>query len=161
MKTSIRDFTMADVETLRYFYSLIDKQHYQYCPELIKKPEDNLRNNGFFESILGTSGKGILVAEIDNEGVVGFLEYEIRKRDKRFFEKINMFYICTLFVLENFRGQGIGRELFKMSCDIAEKSKISSIELVTYALNQNGLSFIEKQGAKETRRFFNIELQGK
>ena len=151
---------MFDVETLRHFYSAIDKQHYEYCPELIIKPEENLRDNGFFESLLKTSQKGILVAEIDTEGVVGFLEYDIRQRDKRFFKKINMFYICAIFVIEEFRGQGIGSELFTMSCGIAKKSRISSIELVTYTLNKNGLTFIKKQGAKETRRFFNIELRG-
>ena len=156
MNISIRDFVLNDIEILRNYYLQIDQQHYIHFSNLLKTPTENLRELEFFEEILSSPKKGILIAEC--EDVVGFLEYDIRQRDKRFFRIINMCYICAIFVHEKFRGKGIGTKLFKKSCDVAKSMNVSSMELVVYTFNQKGLSFFEKQQLKETRRIFNFEL---
>lgn len=158
MNITIRDFNLNDIEILSNYYFQIDKQHFKLSSNLLKNPQENMRELDFFEEIISSPKKGILVAEC--EEIVGFLEYDIRQRDKKFFKIINTFYVCAIFVHEKYRGKGIGTKLFNKSCDVANSMNVPSIELVVYPSNQKGLSFFEKQKLKETRRIFNFELSG-
>lgn len=85
----------------------------------------------------------IYVAE-ENEKIVGFITAEIFK--KKAWYTVQLGSINNIFVLEEYRNQGIGKALMKTAIEALKEAGITNIQLDTYNKNSNSIKFYEGLG---------------
>jgi GNAT superfamily N-acetyltransferase len=86
----------------------------------------------------------IAVAELDEE-LVGYSFSYVSK--KPYFFKLGKFgFIGDLFVLDQFRGRGIGRLLVNDAHDYFKRKGVEQIELLVATLNVDTIKFWERLG---------------
>lgn len=103
------------------------------------RPEQQLK---MIESIEGNENSTIFVAEKDNE-LVGYL-MAIGGNARR---RKHSAYI-VIGIIEDYRGQGVGRKLFKELEQWATNHNIQRLELTVVTRNEAGLALYKKIGFK-------------
>ena len=64
----------------------------------------------------------------------------------------NPLYVQSLYLLEDFRGKGIGRKVFEFIRKTAKENRTEKIYLGCYPENTKALGFYEKMGGKITEK---------
>ena len=67
-------------------------------------------------------------------------------------------YIEDIYVEEEYRAMGIGKELYQHVQKIAKNKGCKRIELMVWEFNKNALTFYQCMGMKMQRAFFEEEL---
>jgi GNAT superfamily N-acetyltransferase len=67
-------------------------------------------------------------------------------------------YLEDIFVLEDYRGLGIGRALFLKCADEARKERCGRMEWSVLTWNKSAISFYEKLGAKRLAEWYYYRL---
>jgi ribosomal protein S18 acetylase RimI-like enzyme len=93
---------------------------------------------GYFEALVSSKDSAVFVAE-DNGTIVGYLAGKIEKRPP-VFEVGERGWIDSAYVLEEHRGQGIGRELAEKMLRWFEERGIRYVELSVDSRNELGCS---------------------
>lgn len=101
----------------------------------------------------------IIVAERD--GVIrGFACVSLRHRPESVFMNARDFYdVEEVGVDEQFRRQGIGRELFMFMQKDAKARGFARIELNMWEFNEGALAFYEALGFTTYRRYMELKLE--
>ena len=93
----------------------------------------------------------IYVAE-DNQKIVGFITGEILSKKEWY--TVQLGTINNLFVLEEYRGKGIGKKLMETMMDAFKEKGINNFELYALNNNENALKFYEKLGFRK----YNVQM---
>lgn len=80
-----------------------------------------------------------------NEKPVGYCIYYFTYSS---FLALKTFYLEDIFVLEEFRGSGIGSQLFNFCSSIAKKEGCSRMDWVVLNWNKSAIKFYKKRNAK-------------
>ena len=89
---------------------------------------------------------------LDDEKIVGYLSYIIKKRHTG---KLD---VDQLVILEEYRGQGLGKKLMEEAKKIAKENECDRIELNCWLFNENALNMYEHIGYNRQRIIYEMKL---
>ena len=90
---------------------------------------------------------------VDNDRVVGYLSYKIKERHTK---KLD---VDQLVILEQYRGQGLGKKLMEEVKRIAIDENCDRIELNCWMFNENALAMYEHIGFDKQRIMYEMKLK--
>ena len=90
----------------------------------------------YFERLVRSEDAVVMVAE-DNGTIVGYLAAKIEDRPP-VFEEDKRGWVDSVYVLENYRGQGIGRKLTEETLKWLKNKGIKQVELSVDSKNEFG-----------------------
>jgi len=93
------------------------------------------------------------IVYIENDRVVGYLSYSIKKRHTA---KLD---VDQLVVKDGLRGKGIGKKLMAEAKKIATDNDCDRIELNCWNFNENALAMYEHIGYKKQRIMYEMKLK--
>ena len=93
----------------------------------------------------------IFVAE-ENEKIVGFITGEILSKKEWY--TVQLGTINNLYVLEEYRHKGIGKQLMQTMMNSFKEKGIETFELYAFSNNVDALKFYEKLGFKK----YNVQM---
>ncbi len=93
-----------------------------------------------------------------NKEILGFAMYTLIKNNRLYHNGYAM-YIDELYVLEQARGQGIGKDLFKYIADIATQNNCNRLEWWVEKDNKPAHVFYNNLGARALDEFITYRLQ--
>lgn len=93
------------------------------------------------------------IVYIENDRVVGYLSYVIKKRHTK---KLD---VDQLVVKDGLRGKGIGKKLMEEAKKIATDNDCDRIELNCWNFNKNALAMYEHIGYKKQRIMYEMKLK--
>ena len=130
---------MKDIQDLRYLLA----KHEKSLGLNIAVPEWGYTEVGKKDLEYFLNEQYIYVAE-ENEKIVGFITAEIFK--KKAWYTVQLGSINNIFVLEEYRNQGIGKALIKTVIDALKEVGITNVQLDTYNKNDKAIKFYEGLG---------------
>lgn len=150
MKIEIRKARKEDmkaVQDLRYLLSKYEKE----IGADISVPEWGYTEVGEKDYNYFLDKQFIYVAE-ESSKIIGFITGEILS--KKAWYTVQLGTINNLFVLKEYRGNGIGKKLMETLMNDFKEKGIENFELYAFSTNENALRFYEKLGFKK----YNIQM---
>lgn len=136
-----------DVETIARLNEPVQTLHHELYPERFKK-YNYKEVYEYFMKIIDEENQHFYVAYLDNTAV-GYIWFtEIQKQGTAFSKKDHYTYIQQVSVSENYRGNGIGKQLFNEVLDFAQEKSIRRIGLDYWVKNVHAKSVYERLGFK-------------
>lgn len=129
--------------------------HVEWRPDIYKKCDTVLPEEMFYEAV---KQETFLVAELQGQ-IVGLLAYMHRHIETCNQVTRDVLFIDSMAVDENFRGQGIGHQLFDYVKVIAKEKNFDGIELQVNARNARAKKMYEDYGF--TDKSINMEISMK
>ena len=145
MEIRIRTAKKTDYESVSNIMSQVQDMHVEWRPD-IYKPNDNLIPEDVFEKIIENGT--FYVAEI-NDMVVGVLEIVFRHIESPAHVTRDVIFIDTMAIDENFRGMGIGHQMFDSLKKMKQEKNLDAIELQVNARNRAAYEMYQKCGFTE------------
>ena len=130
---------IKDIQDLRYLLAKYEKD----LGLNIVVPEWGYTEAGEKDLDYFLNQQYIYVAE-ENEQIVGFITAEVLK--KKVWYNVPLGSINNIFVLEEYRGKGIGKALMKTMMNTLQDVGITNIQLEAYSKNSKAIKFYEKLG---------------
>ena len=130
---------IKDIQDLRYLLAKYEKD----LGLNIVVPEWGYTEAGEKDLDYFLNQQYIYVAE-ENEQIVGFITAEVLK--KKVWYNVQLGSINNIFVLEEYRGKGIGKALMKTMMNTLQDVGITNIQLEAYSKNSKAIKFYEKLG---------------
>jgi GNAT superfamily N-acetyltransferase len=131
-------------ELPQFFALLQEKAVFDGCPESLQATPETLHEALFSSSPLAYA----LVVEIDGQLIGMATYYGIFSS----FIAKPCLWLDDLYICEAFRGRGIGRELMKRLCEIAQEKGCGRVDWHVSAFNERGIKFYESLGATISER---------
>lgn len=144
MEYNIRYAELTDCKTL----SIVKRQIWETTYRGIY-PDEKLDNYNYkeneekFINILNNENVEIYVVEVDNK-IVGYMECGTPIRPFSNYEQ----EIGLLYLLKEFQGHGIGKELFMLGRDSIKRKGVNEFFISCNKYNVNAQKFYEKMGGK-------------
>lgn len=138
---------MKEVQDLRYLLSSFEKE----IGANISVPEWGYTEVGEKDYNYFLNKQFIYVAE-ENEKIVGFITGEILSKKEWY--TVQLGTINNLFVLKEYRGKGLGKQLMETMMEAFREKGINNFELYAFNNNTNTLKFYEKLGFKK----YNVQM---
>lgn len=153
---NIRRANINDLEDIqRLNKMLFDLEYSKYDKTLnVDWPYSEDGINYYRDSI---ENKITLVCE-DNNNIVGYLIGELNTEYS--YNNINQAEMCNMYVLESYRGKGIGTKFFEEFKTICKDNGIKEIKLVASYDNKDAIEFYKKNNFKEKEITFKIKIEG-
>ena len=148
MKIEVRRATREDAPSIARFAMKLVEQHVAYDPVRFARIATIDGMEWFYGGQTEADDAAVLVAELDGE-VFGFayLGYE----EKNYADlAITTARLHDIYVDENARRTGAGRELIRASIEVAKEFGASKILLSVAAMNTAGKEFFEQAGFATT-----------
>lgn len=139
----IRNLTINDFGKVDIIIAKLHKIHAENRPDFYLADEHPISKKDF-KNQLKNESKINLAFEIDNQ-VAGICFATIKKRIGK------SIYIDDIFVLEEFRQQGIAKKLYNQIEIIAEKIGAERIDLTVWKFNESAIEFYKSLGMSEQR----------
>jgi ribosomal protein S18 acetylase RimI-like enzyme len=139
----IRELTINDFEMIDTIISNLHKIHTQNRPDFYAPNKHPLSKKEFIQ-LLKDNNKINLAFVSDNQ-VVGICLATIKNKISK------SIYIDDIFVLKEFRRQGIATKLFNEIESIANKIEAQRIDLTVWQFNTNAIEFYKSLGMSEQR----------
>ena len=152
MKVRIRTAKKVDYESVIKIMSQVQDMHVEWRPD-VYKPNDKLILEDVFEKIIENGT--FYVAETDDM-VVGVLEIVFRHIESPSHVMRDVIFIDTMAIDENFRGMGIGHQMFDFLKAMKQEKGLDGIELQVNAKNRAAYEMYQKCGF--TEKSINMEL---
>ena len=152
MEVRIRTAKKADYESVCKIMSQVQDMHVEWRPD-IYKPNDNLIPKDEFEKFIENGT--FFVAET-NGPVVGVLEIVFRHIESPSHVTRDVIFIDTMAIDENYRGMGIGHQMFDFLKVMKQEKGLDGIELQVNAKNRVAYEMYQKCGF--TEKSINMEL---
>ena len=130
---------IKDIQDLRYLLAKYEKD----LGLNIVVPEWGYTEAGEKDLDYFLNQQYMYVAE-ENEQIVGFITAEVLK--KKVWYNVQLGSINNIFVLEEYRGKGIGKALMKTMMNTLQDVGITNIQLEAYSKNSKAIKFYEKLG---------------
>ena len=108
----------------------------------------------YLKNIIFNKNKLLLVVFEDNK-IIGYLLAEIEIR-KPFLQKTG--YLAELFILQNYRNDSQGSDLFKKAIDWFDKKNIKWVTVGTHSFDSGAISFWESKGFVEFNKSFKLKI---
>lgn len=151
MECEIKEASIDNLRDVQNLNSLLFKKEYKEfdntlnCNWTLGKTGENF----FRERIIGNNG--CVFIALKNNKIIGYLAGEIREipnyRTLTSYSELE-----NMFVLEEFRGMGIGTKLVERFKEWCKSRGIARMKVSTSSKNKNGIDFYRKNG------FFDYEL---
>lgn len=152
MKVRIRIAKKVDYESVIKIMSQVQDMHVEWRPD-VYKPNDNLIPEDVFEKIIEN---GTFYVAETNDMVVGVLEIVFRHIESPSHVTRDVIFIDTMAIDKNFRGMGIGHQMFDFLKVIKQEKGLDGIELQVNAKNRAAYEMYQKCGF--TEKSINMEL---
>ena len=152
MKVRIRTAKKVDYESVIKIMSQVQDMHVEWRPD-VYKPNDNLIPEDVFEKIIEN---GTFYVAETNDMVVGVLEILFRHIESPSHVTRDVIFIDTMAIDKNFRGMGIGHQMFDFLKVIKQDKGLDGIELQVNAKNRAAYEMYQKCGF--TEKSINMEL---
>ena len=141
--------TNLSLENFNGQYSSLFKDVYQrYCEVVI----NNCRDNGELINFLNSKDK-INITYLVYDKIVGVCLATIKDKIEK------SIYIDDIFVLEEFRHQGIATKLYKQVESIAKDIGAKRIDLTVWQFNKAAMKFYESLGMETQRKILETRLE--
>ena len=148
----IRKAIKPDYESVIKIMSQVQALHVKWRPD-IYKPNDNLIPEDVFEKIIEN---GTFYVAETNDMVVGVLEIVFRHIESPSHVTRDVIFIDTMAIDENYRGMGIGHQMFDFLKTMKREQGLDGIELQVNAKNRAAYEMYQKCGF--TEKSINMEL---
>ena len=148
----IRKAIKSDYESVIKIMSQVQDMHVEWRPD-IYKPNENLIPEDEFERIIEN---GTFYVAETNDDVVGVLEIVFRHIESPSHVTREVIFIDTMAIDENFRGMGIGHQMFGFLKKMKQEKNYDAIELQVNARNRAAYEMYQKCGF--TEKSINMEL---
>ena len=146
----IREVEQKDIDNgLLDVYIEGYNHHHNGRPDIFLKLSDEQLRKDLTENLDRLS----TIVYIDNDRVVGYLSYVIKKRHTK---KLD---VDQLVVKEEYRGHGIGKKLMEKAREIATEEDCDRIELNCWMFNDSALAMYEHIGFDKQRIMFEMKLK--
>ena len=152
MKVRIRIAKKVDYESVIKIMSQVQDMHVEWRPD-VYKPNDNLIPEDVFEKIIEN---GTFYVAETNDMVVGVLEIVFRHIESPSHVTRDVIFIDTMAIDENYRGMGIGHQMFDFLKTMKQEQGLDGIELQVNAKNRAAYEMYQKCGF--TEKSINMEL---
>lgn len=149
MNLKIREATLNDFDKglLKVFIEGY-RYHQNGRPDIFTNLSDEELKNDLIQNFNRLTTLVIL----DDEKIVGYLSYIIKKRHTG---KLD---VDQLVILEEYRGQGLGKKLMEEAKKIAKENECDRIELNCWLFNENALNMYEHIGYNRQRIIYEMKL---
>lgn len=148
----IRKAIKSDYESVIKIMSQVQDMHVRWRPD-IYKPNENLIPEDVFERLIGN---GTFFVAVTNNNVVGVLEIVFRHVESPSHVTRDVIFIDTMAIDENYRGIGIGHQMFDFLKAMKQEMGLDGIELQVNAKNRAAYEMYRKCGF--TEKSINMEL---
>jgi len=147
MNTTVRKARKEDMPAvLKLIKELAD---YEKALDEVEIDLENLENNGFGEKPLFTC----FIAETD-EDIIGMALIYFRYSTW----KGKTVHLEDLMVKKEYRGKGIGLELYKKVMRFAQENKVKRVEWIVIDWNSNAIEFYKKTGATVLSKWKTVQF---
>ncbi|SHH88240.1 GNAT family N-acetyltransferase [Clostridium grantii] len=156
-KLIIRDFNINDFTDFSILMNEVHDLHVENRPDIYKDTDEVISKEDFIKIVNDEKIISIL-AQIDSV-VVGLCIISIKNiPDNNVSIPRNIAYMEDLCVLESYRKQGIGKELFYEGKKRALQINVDSLELMVWEFNKMELEFYENKNMKTRSRIMELKL---
>lgn len=159
MNCTIRKAVPADCGRIRPLQEQIARLHYNGRPDLFQKT-GRFYTQEAFQQLLEDPKHTVFIAEAKDGSVIGYaFAWVIAYRNHPTYQDFDTFYIDDICVLEAFRRQGIGRQLFHACKETARSLGCKNMDLGVWAFNKDAIAFYEHCGMRERIRRMEYSLE--
>jgi ribosomal protein S18 acetylase RimI-like enzyme len=123
----IRKATIEDVQSVLVLVYKLMECHLQFDEYYKLGSNSHASYSEYFDSMVRSEDAVVIVAEA-NGIIVGYLAAKIEERPP-VFEEDKRGYLDSAYVLDNYRGQGIGRKLTEKALEWFKNKGIKHVEL--------------------------------
>lgn len=147
----IRKLTINDFEIVESIVAKLHKLHVDNRPDFYTENEHPI-NKKEYKAMLNNQDK-INIAYMVDDKIAGVCLATIKDRIEK------SIYIDDIFVLEEFRHQGIATRLYKQIESIAKDIEAKRIDLTVWQFNKSAMKFYESLGMKTQRKILETRLK--
>lgn len=147
----IRELTINDFEIVESIIAKLHKIHVENRPDFYIKNEHPIGKKEY-KAMLNSKDK-INIAYIVDDRIAGICLATIKDRIEK------SIYIDDIFVLEEFRHQGIATRLYKQVENIANDIEAKRIDLTVWQFNKTAMNFYKSLGMKTQRIVLETRLE--
>lgn len=147
----IKELTLNDFTVVESIIAKLHKLHVENRPDFYIENEHPI-NKKEYKAMLNNQNK-INIAYIIDDEIVGVCLATIRDRIEK------SIYIDDIFVLEEFRHQGIATKLYKHIEAIANDIGAKRIDLTVWQFNKTAMNFYKSLGMKTQRIVLETRLE--
>jgi diamine N-acetyltransferase len=145
----IKECSLEDIEKVKY---ISEKTFYEtFSDENTEEDMENYLKENFsydkMTSEISNTYSKFYIVECDNE-VVAYMKINFDKAQTEEGHN-NTIEIQRIYVLENFKGKRIGKELIERAIEIGKDNKVDYIWLGVWEHNTKAIGFYEKIGFKK------------
>ena len=152
MNINIRRANNDDIKVLNAFLTSLIRDEKKYD----KNINEDIVINYFYETIIDKEDHYLLVADVDNK-LVGYLYGYIENSGNVYIDKVSV--IDALFVMEEYRGNGIAKMLIDEFKKISKDNNVRYIEIKVCNGNEKASSLYNKCGFKDIKRILQVDLE--
>jgi len=140
------------IEQIRKLWNLEDRYHIYLDPTYYEESEEEV-DPAFDKYVIEAieARENILIA-LEDDYVIGFVTFEIGQADYPDTNIKTFGEILELYVLEEYRGKGVGRALLDEAEKEFNSKGIEWVKLQCSTYNKSALAFYEKIGFEDRQR---------
>lgn len=146
----IKDLTIKDYEAVKNIISELHKMHVKNRPDFYLENECPITLKEY-KSLL--KKEKISIAFVVNNKIAGICLATIKNRIEK------SIYIDDIFVLSEYRRQGIATKLFEQIKEISKDIGAKRIDLTVWQFNKSAFDFYKSLGMKEQRTVLETRLE--
>jgi ribosomal protein S18 acetylase RimI-like enzyme len=149
MEITYREFTQADAEQIKDLLVKIAESIATLNPGRLPTPMPAYRDS-YYQNLLDIyeKGRGTIFVALDNDKIVGFVQGELKiqtEEELLEFKPIAEGYMRDIFVLQEYRGQGVAAGLLNKLEAYLRSKGCTQYELFVLSTNP-ALEFYKKHG---------------
>lgn len=147
----IKELNVNDFTVVESIIAKLHKLHVENRPDFYIENEHPI-NKKEYKAMLNNQNK-INIAYIIDDEIVGVCLATIKDRIEK------SIYIDDIFVLEEFRHQGVATKLYKQIESIAKDIGAKRIDLTVWQFNKTAMNFYKSLGMKTQRIVLETRLE--
>lgn len=139
----IRELTIDDFENVEQMMADLHKIHVENRSDFYAENQHSLTKKEY--KVMLKDQNKIALAFVEKEEIAGIALATIKDRTVR------SIYIDAIYVLEQFRRQGVATKLYRQIEAIASEAGAERIDLMVWAFHAQALAFYKSLGMQEQR----------
>lgn len=147
----IRELTISDFEIVESIVAKLHKIHVDNRPDFYMENQRPI-NNKEYKAMLNSKDK-INIAYMVDDKIAGICLATIKDKIEK------SIYIDDIFVLEEFRHQGIATRLYNQIESIAKDIEAKRIDLTVWQFNKTAMKFYKSLGMETQRKILETRLE--
>ena len=141
----VRKATIKDLKEIQALcQKLFEKEHEEYDKLLDLDWTFGEKGEKYFKDSMTKSNSCVFVA-VEADSIIGYLAGEIVKGEE--YRKLpKMAEVGSLFVLDEYRSKGVGKELYDEFVKWAKGNDVKRVKVEASPGNEKGINYYEKMG---------------